>query len=159
MRSQHGIPFRDDGAKAVYREFEVTFFPRTERVNSIIVTDRDYLDPNGLRIGNGRADVADAGLPTRTRDAPDTVDDTRGILYWFDGDGRVERIALAAELLLPESSSNEWGRRAARGTLVRGRTAAPLGGRTARAGETWLSDPVRAAERRSARNRAVTIPP
>jgi hypothetical protein len=80
-----------------YEGFQVTFQDKTGKVNSIIIFDPNYLDPNGIKVGYSKV-VLEAVLKSKVKDNY-LVDPDKGIIYWFK-EGEVSKIVLAHELLI-----------------------------------------------------------
>lgn len=82
-----------------YDHFQVHFNKKTNTINSIIIFDSNYVDPNGIKIGFTKGDV-EVALRSKVSDNY-FYDSVKGIVYWIQG-GRVSKITLAHELKISE---------------------------------------------------------
>jgi len=78
-----------------YSRFEISIRHSTGKINSILVIDPDYVDPNKISIGKSIRDIESQFNITIVGNY--FVDSSKGIIYWFL-DGHVSYIVLAAGL-------------------------------------------------------------
>ena len=68
--------------KYVYRSGIFVFNLKTKKINSIIITNPDYQDFNGMSIGDGYNMVV--SLPNIVTGNEWAFDQDNGVVYWFD---------------------------------------------------------------------------
>jgi len=95
-----GTPFdKTDNSNNVryhFDGFDITIQNNTGRINTIIVQDPEFSDPNGIKIGTGKSAIK---LFKRhiTDDGNVMVDYEQGIIYWLENDA-VLQIVFAHQL-------------------------------------------------------------
>lgn len=83
-----------------YNFFHVTAYNRTGRLNTIIIFSKDYVDVNGISIGDSKSALLRV-IPRNNLKTDDLSlyfgDMKNNIVYWMKND-RVTKIVLAAQL-------------------------------------------------------------
>ena len=87
-----------DNIHYLYHNLQVTALKSTGKIDSITIYDRSYIDPNGMSIGSNVLDLIKAIREKTGIEAGDDVsgywDTNKGIIYWFDEFGLVDKIIL-----------------------------------------------------------------
>ncbi|MBN3563189.1 hypothetical protein [Aliamphritea spongicola] len=92
LGSPHGKKANINNVRYFFDGVHITIQDSTGRINTIIIYDRQYVDANGIRVGEYKQNVEYA-LNKRIRNRA-VADLKNGITYWFENN-RVSQIVLA----------------------------------------------------------------